>query len=210
MNARAVSSSAGFSLLEMLVAMTLLAMIGAAAVSGLRFGSRAWERGAESGETVIESRAAQKFLQALLSGARLIRRRDGSRTPPALFDGQADSLELAAPLPARLAPAGEHWIRLSTERRDRETALTLRWTRLGAAPPAIDADAQPEVLLSGVTAVAFRYFGADPETGERSWRDEWRRRATLPELIEARVRWPENDPRVWPPVVARLEVGGQP
>lgn len=206
----AASAEAGFSLLEMLVAMTLLAMIGAVAVSGLRFGSRAWERGAEAGETAVESRAVQKFLRGLIAGARLIRLRDSSRTPPALFDGEPDRLVFAAPLPAHLAEPGDHLLWLAAERRGGGGALALRWARIGASLPGVETASAPERLLDGVAAVALRYYGVDPETGRRGWTDAWRGRERLPELVELTVRWPEEDGRVWAPVVARLESGGEP
>lgn len=171
---------AGFSLLELLVAGVLAAMVVATASGSLRFGARVWERTAAGAEATLEARAVRRFLTALLEGAAPLRLRDGARAAPALFFGEPDALVFAAPLPGRLAPPGLHLLRLAVEQgegRD-DAALVLRWKPLGATRPdlAFDAADPAETLLAGVAGARFAYVG---DRREDRWRAE-----TPPRLVE--------------------------
>lgn len=162
MTARASDGQAGFTLLELLVAATLTAMILAMATGGLRFGARAWDRVAAQSEAALEGRALRVFLRALIEDADPIRLREGAREPRALFVGAPDAMVFAAALPGALAPPGPHLVRLAFEPDgDGAANLTLRWKPLGPTRPSFDFGLGDgyERLASGVRG-AFRYAGA--------------------------------------------------
>lgn len=193
----------GLSLLELLVAMTILSLVVALAAGGLSFGRAAWERGADLGGARIEERAARKALARLVAGAEIIRLRDGTRTPRVLFDGGSDRLAFPAPPPTRLAATGLQYVQLE---RSPDGALTLAWTAIGATRPRIDGSAAREAVVDGVEALAFRYWGVGPEGEPAAWRSEWRGRTTLPEMVEIRLRAGGRD---WPPIRAWARAGGE-
>jgi prepilin-type N-terminal cleavage/methylation domain-containing protein len=56
-------SDAGFTLLELLVAMTLLGLLMTVVFGGLRFGARAWERAETDSSGTDEIRLAQSILR---------------------------------------------------------------------------------------------------------------------------------------------------
>lgn len=183
---------AGLSLLETLVVLTLIGLIGATAASGVRFGLTAWERSAAIAERSVETRVIEKFVANMLAQTKSVHIRDGTRVPPVLFDGTSDRLSFIGALPAHLAEPGDYLIVLAIEG-DGSTALTMRWRAVGDAPPQIGAKAQGEVLIDGLAAGGFAYFGAAPARGDAMaseplvWRNEWVGRERLPDLIE--VRW---------------------
>lgn len=183
---------AGLSLLETLVGLTLIGLVGATAANGVRFGLTAWERSAAIAERSVETRVIEKFVADLLAQAKRVHIRDGSRFPPALFDGTSDRLSFIGALPAHLAEPGDYLISLAIEDHD-STALTMRWRAVGDAPPQIGAKAPREVLIDGLAGGGFAYFGAAPARGDAmaegpiAWRNEWVGRESLPDLIE--VRW---------------------
>jgi prepilin-type N-terminal cleavage/methylation domain-containing protein len=188
---------AGFTLLELLVAAVLIAMVAALGASGLRFGVRAWERAEAVSEAEIEARALRRFLTALIEGARPIRYRDGSREPPALFLGEPRGLIAAADLPGRLAPPGPHLVGLEVDEGPAGAILALRWRALGAARPALrfgPGDAR-EVLAEGLSGVAFRYVGAGGAEAR------WAGRPTPPALVEIDLAWGADGP-AWPTLAA--------
>ncbi|MEL6209656.1 MAG: prepilin-type N-terminal cleavage/methylation domain-containing protein, partial [Pseudomonadota bacterium] len=65
-----MSPRAGFTLLELLIAMTLFGLVGIMAAGGVRFGLAAWERGSEHAGAAIETRQALKAVRRLLNAAR--------------------------------------------------------------------------------------------------------------------------------------------
>ncbi len=196
---RRAAGQAGFSLLELMVSMSLMGLLALVAVSGLQFSAGVWDRGGEQSEALVETRLVQKFLTRLVSSSETVRLRSGARDALVLFEGSPDELVAATRLPGALSPPGLQLISLS---REGETLL-LRWTPVGERRPVIDARAEREVLLSGVEGLAFRYFGLDPETSERKWTASWRGRDRLPERVEISVDWSTDDLRRWAPVIAR-------
>lgn len=170
---------AGFSLLELLVAVGLTTLLVATAAGGLRFGARVWDRAADVSEAAIEDRALRRFLRATIEALEPIHLRDGSRDPALLFEGRPDRLLAAVALPGALAPTGPHLIALAFEPRDDGLALTLRWRPLGPGrPPAAFTDKDGVVLLATrLDAGGFAYVGTEGR------RDIWRG-ADAPLIIE--------------------------
>lgn len=163
----------GLTLLEVLVAFSLLGLVGAMAAGGISFGAAAWERTSETGARTAEGRVASKFMARLVGGARAVRMRDGTREPAVLFEGSATVLRLVAPLPARLAAPGAQYIALGLEDGD----LVLRWSPLTRDRPALDPDIPPETLIPGLADLEFAYYDGT------EWRDAWRGMARLPGLV---------------------------
>lgn len=198
-----MSGERGFTLLELLVSMTLLALIGVAAASSVRFGIAVWDRGGALAADAVEDRLVQKVLIRQVADARAILLRDGSRAPPVLFSGDRDRLEIVASLPGELAPPGDRLIAIELGNGE-PRALRLRWVPVGRQRPVMDASARQEVLLDDVRSLRFVYFGPDPQ-GIRAWQPTWLGRSILPELVRITVERAGRPP--WPPLIARLDAG---
>lgn len=198
---------AGFSLLEVLVAITLLSLIGVLAGGAVQFGHAAWERTEVRGSGLIETQVVQRYLRRQFGQMRSIRLRDGSRQPPVLFTGQPDQIRFAAPIAATSAPSGDHLIVVQTSQdRDAPRNLNIRFQRIGNRLPALRTNSLLEPLLQGVVTVQFRYFGVDPETGMQGWRDTWTSRAALPRMVEVQVTFADPT-RAWPRFIVALPQG---
>ncbi|MCB2101832.1 MAG: prepilin-type N-terminal cleavage/methylation domain-containing protein, partial [Rhodobacterales bacterium] len=201
------SAQGGFTLLEVLVALTLLGVIMAVLFGGLRFGARAWVGGEERVETATEFRAAYRVLRDLAGGsvpATWSRQGD----PPAyLFRGAADRLVLATAHPLAAGRPGLHRYAFRVERRDGGPVLVLYQAPVNAedAEDAPDADARPEdgtVLIGPAADMAFAYFGAERPDTPGEWSDDWPHENNLPRLVRLTVTG--RDGRDWPPLVLPL------
>ena len=192
-----MSSRAGFTLLELLVAMTLLGLIGAMAAGGFRFGLAAWERGGATGVAATEASQALKAVRRLLDGARPIPLRTQAEQEPAiLFAGTPDRVTFAAPLPAAVAPPGDFLVELSLVG-DR---LMLRASPLGHASPTLGPESLSAVLVEGLSGARFRYFGPLPVEDDQDavlpmrWQPVWASRAALPSLVALDLEWSDDLP----------------
>jgi len=183
---RVARAAAGFSLLEVLVALALTAMIAGVAAGGLRLSGSASAAAAQAAEAAAERRALRRFLTELVESAAPPLLRDGSRSPPALFEGDAEGFVTVARLPAALAPATPQLVSL----RAREGGLELRWGPLGAQRPdlALTAPAGLERLTAGPVAVRFAY-GLDGAP-------RWSGRAAAPPLIVITLDWRDRSMRI--------------
>lgn len=144
----------GFTLIEALVATVLLAMIATVAAGGLRLGARSVDGAEARAAAALERRVLRGFLIDLIESVDAPRLRDGSRTPPALFRGDAAGFTTVARLPAALADPAPQLVRLAAQ----GGALTLAWAPLDDRRPDLRmSDGETEPLAEGLDGVVFSY-----------------------------------------------------
>lgn len=195
---------AGFTLLEVLVALVVLGFVVAGLTQGTRFGLQALDRQAAQAATVGELEAVDRVLRRLVAGMDA----GNARDPPAV-EGERDALRMVTDLGGAAAAlgSGAAEVRLLVD----VGRLTLRWTParhvtpLGPPPPPRRA-----VLLDGVAGLEIAYWGpADEEGASPGWQAAWAR-PSLPALIRFRLVFPPGSARRWPDIVAatRLDRDG--
>ena len=179
----------GFTLVEMLVSLALLAMAAVLMGSGLASARGLWGRIEANGARSETVEAAQTLLRDRIERLRPVTLFDQS-TPYADVDGERGRLVFTAlPFDAE-RPAAMARFRLTQHERD----LVLE-DAAGAFPP--------HVLLSGVSELEIAYFGPETAGGAPEWRQSWARQPTPPELVRIRVKFAAGDRRVWPTLIIR-------
>lgn len=190
----------GFTLLEVLIAISLLALLVALAYSTLSASVRAMR----SGEALIERtnrlRTVQEFLRRQLSHAMpLPFERMDDTGENRVFQMDGDTLRFVAPMPGHLSRGGPHvqWLTLDGD------ALLFDHAQLNGydpADPKADNKREPVVLIDGIRDAGFEFRELDPETGELGdWESSWDDPQRLPLLVrldvefeeEARMHWPD-------------------
>ncbi len=200
--------AAGFSLLELLVAVALLGLLSALMAGGIRFGLRAWERGAVSAGALERGRHGEDLLRRHLSAPALRLRRGPGRSVATAFWGDTQSLRFVGRMP-RIVPGEGDWLLAYAlaDRADGGRDLVLRWQVLRAfEDPARDgSEVQRETVLRDVRSVRFAYYGPPAGGGDALWTDRWVDRDRLPDLI--RVILEPADGADWSaePFVVRIE-----
>ena len=182
---------AGFTLLEVLVALTVIGFLLVGLSQGLRFGLLAWDRQSQVVATRSELDAVDRLFRRLVEQLE-----PGTQREPSRFLGTARGFEATTDLGPAAGALGvrEADIRLSVE----AGRLLLRWrphlhaTRFAAPPPLTETE-----LLRGVAALEIAYWSAG---NPPAWRSEWRE-AALPALVRLRLRFPPDDRRRWPDIV---------
>ena len=196
---------AGFTLVELLVAMTLLAFLSITLFGGLRFGARSWEAvvgsSAErdaiaSTQTFLRDRLGQLTLPGPAGRRRLANDADAD---DAGLERGPERLEFVAPWLSALSLGGLYRFTLWHEDTG-DGRLMLSWQPAEADPEALDelGDLAGErVLLDGVTGLRLSYYGAVDEGDEPEWLDQWESPGTPPRLVrvdlafsDARLVWP--------------------
>jgi general secretion pathway protein J len=192
----AARPDAGFTLVEMLVGLTLLAMAAGLMGLGLSSGHRLWlaeERHTVDGETV---QSAQTLLRDGIE-----RLRPNTRSKGALLyadiDGAPGQFTFITTAADADRPTAIRRYRLSL---NEDGDLVLAW-----GPSQVDARAvfTPQVLLHGVDHLDISYFGSAGRGAPRQWQDNWSERSTPPELVRVRLTFGAHDARVWPDLIAR-------
>ncbi|WP_295881471.1 prepilin-type N-terminal cleavage/methylation domain-containing protein [uncultured Thiohalocapsa sp.] len=221
----------GFTLVELLIALVLVSVITVLMFSGLRLGSRAWEGVEALSERVNDLRVARNFIEQTLRQTRpasVIF--DGEQLP--VFAGDAERLELAAPLSEHVGIPGLYILRLVREAAgDHDRLVLVRWLLHREVleggddhPPweplldsnvALD-DAGPldrdiaegaygrTVLLPRVETFELAYFGIGEGESEPEWFEEWVNQRRLPLKVRIALSTPAQ---AWPAAVVVLPGG---
>ncbi len=180
----------GFTLLETLIAITLMAFLALGLTAALKLGL-AFPGAAQGLDRAGPVVAVQNFLRRELSSALALPAADWDGVA---FLGSSSAFEMIGAMPERAAAGGLHEVRLSLDG-DR---LMLRWRRLDPPGPA-----QERALLDHVRAVDFAYWGSRHDTEAAAWHSDWRAAQYLPALVRVRATLDGAD---WPEMLVALPV----
>jgi general secretion pathway protein J len=196
----------GFTLLELIIGLALLGMMLLLLFGALRLASRSWDAGEKRLTEAGDRAQVAAFLRRTLAAAYPYQFKVLD-APPLAFHGMPDRLLFAGRVPTRQGIAGVHLIQLDMEGNGGAGKLTVRWRvpNPGASDFSSLDGAEPVVLMQGVTALRFAYFGSPEGTGEPRWHDTWESAREMPSLIALRLT-PEKG-AAWPELFASPKVG---
>jgi type II secretory pathway component PulJ len=181
------------TLLEVLVALAILALTGLLLSQGMFLGSKVHER------SVKEVLAAAQRVEAAQTLRRLIEQAEplgpDETLPP--FQGDAGGLSFYSFYAASLAGGSGRQILIYHDADGEQLRLKIVDLQgAEAESPKVESDL---LLLAESQSVSFRYFGNDPISGALAWTDSWEERIDLPSLMEVKV-----DLRGRAPLVAHI------
>ncbi|HEY1723151.1 MAG TPA: prepilin-type N-terminal cleavage/methylation domain-containing protein [Magnetospirillaceae bacterium] len=165
-------NEAGFTLIEMIVAMTLLAILALVVTGSIGFGGRV----AEAATTRSER------LDRLWTGYTLMRNQIAAAYAPKAntaradaFAGSTDILALIAPAPPQLPMGGDQRVAFHIERSASGKELVAEWQAQSSAERP-----RRSILIEGLAAGAFAYVGP---TDQAQWLSRWDQADALPRLV---------------------------
>jgi general secretion pathway protein J len=184
----------GFTLVEALVATSLIALLCVMIFVGMQTGFRMWTRSGSLAADIEETAFAQGFLRRAIEGAYPRLKPDGSGAVD--FEGDSTNLEFLGPSLSAIAIAGRVRYRIEAQPGEEGGALAL------SVRPDIGSAGAPnanETLLQGARSIRISYLAR----GSSEWTDHWRDESGLPELVRILVEFPDKDVRQWPDLVVR-------
>ena len=200
---------AGFTLIELVVALVLLGTMMLLLYSGLSFSLRSWDAGDANGRRVADRRIGENFLRREIGEIFPMRWKEPNVVKFA-FEGERDHLRFVSSRPAGISQGGLSLVSLELAPEagnDRRKDLVMR-----RALPDDDARdfapldaAQPSVIVAGVQSVSFEYFGAENDFNAPQWGDSWKWSSRMPEMI--RVHLATDDGVVQPEMIVRVHLG---
>lgn len=199
-------AEAGFTVVELLVALTLLSFLSVALFGTLRFGFTAWTRGGAHAEASEQIAMAQEALRRLIADAYPLFLSADPRNLHIAFDGTSGSLAFLAPTPLAIGGGGGSRFVLSTERHGRGTDLVLA-AKPELAEPDDATTAIKKTLLADAQAVEFSYLGRRRSDPAAQWHDAWTGETEMPALVRVQVRFAADDPRLWPELMIAPRIG---
>lgn len=212
---RLQSRNHGFTLVEIMITLTLLSMILLLLFGGLHTANRTWQSGTLR---IIKNDEMRVFSQFI--------RKQIAQTVPLVwvnqdtfrlvFDGEQNELTFTSTLPAHRGDGGLYFMTLEAVESEGSKQLDLVYHRAnpGISPfDTIFSDNQTRVLLiEDIEAIEFAYYGHKHPDDEPEWYDRWQNEEVLPKLVRLKVH--TSDPgRNWPVMnipIHTTSIEGQP
>lgn len=170
----------GFTLLELLVAVTLLAFLSVVLVAGLRYGTNIWRKTETKNTALTAARTAERIVAGNL--ARLYPKYvTVSPTESYVdFDGTAHAMTFFS-----TAQSQTGFLMRDTleEVRDGDTFSM----RIEATPELTRGGTIAQTLLARLASVEFSYYGVAGDAKEAAWYPAWQRQAGPPQLVRIHV-----------------------
>ena len=192
-------NASGFTLVELLLALTLMSMLLALAYGGLRAATRATDRGQTILEDSSRIRMAHQFVRKQLNQVlplTFAQNEDGSERT--VFLGETDRIRFVAPMPGYLGFGGPQVQELAIVRGEDSLELVLSHALLQGFEEGLLYERPPIVLLEDIDSAGFSFLGLDEEGELAGWSSTWQDSGVLPESIgleigfidDVYIRWP--------------------
>ena len=190
----------GFTLVELLLATMLLALLMAGAYSGISAARKASVSGEELIDRTNRVRVAQEFLRRQLRGALALNFQvEESTGEVRMFEGEGDYLRFVSTMPGHMSRGGAYVQELSVEDGPDGNRLVFRHQLLnGFDADNPESERDPVVLIEGIEDGGFEFIGMD-ETGKLGdWSNEWKNTGVLPLAVRIKFRMEGGTRYSWP------------
>lgn len=201
----------GFTLIEVLIAMTLLSIMVVLLFSSLSICAKSWEQGESKIAEVNEVAVVYNFFQRHLSSAIPLLNdfgeQDGAASEKSLsFQGKKQSLQFVSVFPASAGRTGMQLFSIESQEQDGEQVINVTLTPFFPATEGEEWHKEEVVLLKHVSDFSLAYFGAADDAGEGGWQNEWLEKEVQPQLVKISIST-TNDV-FWPEMIIELKVAG--
>jgi general secretion pathway protein J len=184
-----MNRTAGFTLLEVLASLVLLALLLVGVYSGLRTATHSVRSGTAAVARIDQIRSAQQFLQRELAQSMAQPIGHNERGENVYFEGSEHELRYVAPLPGYLGKLGPQLQSLKLVddgHGDSSLVLSLALLPPDGQPPKPVGD--PQVLLDHIHGGSFSYRGVDVQGHVVPWSAIWPDGRLLPLLVRVELQ----------------------
>ena len=215
MRSHAHNVQQGFTLVEVLVALSVVALVLSLTASSIGTGTRVAAVVVTAVEQNEELFIVQRMLRRQLGSARPAVWTRGSPGDVVGFRPSADRIDFLAPPPAPDVRQGAWWYTLRLHLPDPASrdagTLVLHYGPANPDPPADEAGASrgERVILTGFSDGRFAYRSPDGH-GSAVWTSQWHQLGELPRLVRLSLAFPDNDRLVWTDLVVAPRIRALP
>lgn len=201
----------GFTLVELLLAITLLSMLLALAYGGLHAATHATDRGQDILEESGRLRMAHQFVRKQLNQAipLAFAEADGETVASKVsevFLGSERSIRYVGPMPGYLGFGGPQVQQLSIVQGEKGLELVLEHALVQGFEESALAERPPIVLIDRIAAAEFQFLGRDDSGEFKPWANYWEEPDKLPAAISLDIEFEEGAYTEWPLMVAAVRI----
>ncbi|MEI6746016.1 MAG: prepilin-type N-terminal cleavage/methylation domain-containing protein [Methylococcaceae bacterium] len=200
-----MNKNAGFTLIEVLIAMTMLSLMVVLLFSSLTIGAKSWEQGEKKIADVNEIAVVQQFFNHHLAHATpQWNDFDPEKDRVFSFQGKKKSLQFVAAFPASAERAGLQLFNLELQEKNKKRFVNISLTPFFPLSEGEEWFQDDIELVRNVQNFELSYFGLNDETGELVWQNEWLNKEQQPRLVKILLEF--DDGRYLPEMIVALNV----
>jgi general secretion pathway protein J len=202
----------GFTLVELLLAITLMSILLGLTYSGLRAATRSSERGEKILAAGGELRAAHQFMRRQLNQMLPLpfAVTDDAEETRIVFTGDSGRISYVAPMPGYLGSGGPQVQVVEVVNDDNdEMVVQFSHALLQGFEEERLYDRDPVILLEGVESAGFEFLGRDEEGELTGWVTSWDQQDILPVAVRLDLEFAKGLNLRWPDLVAGVRVDAQ-
>ncbi len=182
--------ASGFTLIEVLIGLTLLSVMLTLLFSVLSICAQSWEAGEQKLAEVNEIATVNNFFRQYLSQARAMPDEFSDDKKQLAFDGQSKQVQFVSAFSASAGKSGLQLIKIHLHGQHGEQALQVSIKPLFQEQ---EDNAWLDVnLLNRVSAFKLAYLGSDLDEG---WQNSWQDQTEMPALIKVEIKY--NEQSIW-------------
>lgn len=199
--------SAGFTLIEVLIAMTLLSLMVVLLFSSLSIGAKSWQQGETKIADVNEIAVVQQFFNHHLAHAvPQWNDFDPEKERVFSFQGKKDSLKFVSAFPASAERSGLQLFDLKFQEKNKQRFIEVTLTPFFPLTEGEEFFEDTVELVTNVARFEMSFFGLNDETGEYGWQNQWLEKEQQPRLVKILLEL--EDGRFIPEMIVALKVDG--
>jgi type II secretory pathway pseudopilin PulG len=194
---------AGTTLLELLIALALLALLSAYALGALsHLGT--FNRAVKEIEDSNSVAAVAQHVRRAIEGSRVVFFTTPGAEARLAFIGEKDRISLVTDADSRLELGGLYLVQLGLDQDGGSSSRLVAFRRAFRPTMAVEpGNAEPVELALGVAALRLRYYGAAEGSEEEQWHEAWHSTKKLPGAVEVDVAFEDGRQR-WPALVVTI------
>lgn len=197
----------GFTLLEMLLAFSMVSLLFLALFSSFHTVSRSWEAAEKRIEKTEDMRLITGWLRRQLQQMLVLRitgEQNGEASAVYAFEGESDRVRFAAPLQPFQDKGGVYLIELFVGKGGGGKTLEIRYAPYRPDLSWDDAfdEVEPVLVYEGFKKAKFEYLVAENIDDDPEWESEWLEQPTYPLLLK--IALTTSNKEEWPDVIIDL------
>jgi len=196
----------GFTLIEVLIAMTLLSMMMVLLFGSLKICADSWEKGENKITDVNDFAVVYNFFHQHLSLAQPLWNDFSSEEKSFSFQGTAHSLQFVSALPASAGRSGLQLFSVNLELENTDSVIKVTLSPFFPVTDGATWHQEEETLINHISDFTLSYFGSTDGISLAKWQDKWLNSNALPRLIKINISL--DNAIIYPEMIIELKVEG--
>jgi general secretion pathway protein J len=200
------AASKGFTLIEVLIALTLLSIMVVLLFTSLKICADSWEKGETKITAVNEIAVVYNFFQHHLATAKPLFNTSATGEKSFSFQGNSQSMQFVSAFPASAGKLGLQLFSVSLLEEDNDQFINVALVPFINLAEDENPSKEEVTLIKHVSEFKLSYFGSEDGMTEGSWNEEWVNKTVLPSLIKINITL--ANAYFWPEMIFDLKVTG--